>query len=148
MTEAADFVLAASAVLDAEARPDADMREFLAKASDGSLRFQHCLECGYVRFPAAPICPECLSDRAEWRVDAGTGSVWSFAVYHRAFSAAFKPLVPYTVVLVELDSGPRLISNPVGVAPSAVHIGQRGVLVAVPAGEFGIPYFVPADSHE
>lgn len=140
MTEAADLLVAASAVLDAETFPDLDMRDFLQRSSDGHLRFQHCLNCGYVRFPTAAICPQCLSDRAEWRIDAGTGTVWSFCVYHRAFSPAFKQLVPYTVVLIELDSGPRLITNPVGA--SGVNIGQRGVVTTMPVGEFGVPYFI------
>ena len=148
MTEVDDYVLAAADILDHQRHPDPDMREFLRMSADGRLRFQHCLRCGYVRFPAAPVCPECLSEEAEWRLDAGTATIWSYCVYHRAFSPSFRQLVPYTVCLVELDSGPRLITNPVGVAPSGVHIGQRGVVMPVRAGELSMPYFMPERDRE
>ena len=33
--------------------------------------------------------------------------------------------VPYVVALIQLDEGPRLVSNVVGVDPDLVAIGQR-----------------------
>ena len=60
------------------------------------------------------------------------GAVWSFGVYERAFIAAFEDAVPYVVALVELDDGPRLIANVVGVAPSEVAVGMRVTAVFEP----------------
>jgi uncharacterized OB-fold protein len=111
----------------------------------GVLRLQRCSHCGYVRYPAAPCCPECLSREFEWREDAGLGSVWSYCVYHHAFDKAFEAALPYNVVLVELDAGPRLISNVLGVAPGELHVGMR--VTALPRevrpGRF-LLYFAPA----
>jgi uncharacterized OB-fold protein len=89
------------------------------------IKFQHCAHCGYVRYPAARFCPECLSDEARWVVDSGRGTIWSFAIYHRAFDPAFAAAVPYDVALVELESGPRLITNVLGTATSALRIGAE-----------------------
>jgi hypothetical protein len=94
-------------------------------AVDGGLQFQRCASCGYTRFPVATICPECLSTSFTWASDSGLGTVWSYCVYHRAFDAAFRPAVPYNVALVELDSGPRLISNVLGIERSALSVGLR-----------------------
>jgi uncharacterized OB-fold protein len=94
-----------------------------------SLKFQHCLHCGYTRFPESPRCPECLSLESEWREDSGDGTIWSWCIYHHAYSDAFTEALPYNVALVELDSGPRLISNIVN-AESAPRIGDR--VVAAP----------------
>jgi uncharacterized OB-fold protein len=87
--------------------------------------FQRCAACGYLRFPTAPVCPECLSSESEWTTDRGLGTIWSFCIYHRAFDPAFASAVPYNVALVELDSGPKLVSNVLGVVPTDLRIGMR-----------------------
>jgi uncharacterized OB-fold protein len=89
------------------------------------LRFQRCDDCGYLRHPSASRCPECLGADFHWQPDRGHGAIWSFCVYHRAFDPAFAAAVPYNVALVELDSGPRLVSNVLGVEPAGLRIGLR-----------------------
>lgn len=120
--------------------------QLIGQSHDGEstaprLRFQHCLRCGYVRFPETPLCPECLSDESDRREDSGAGTIWSWCIYHRAYNDAFKEALPYNVALVELDSGPRLISNVLG-AESPLQIGDRVIAAPreVAPGEF-IIYF-------
>lgn len=91
----------------------------------GVLRFQTCDDCAYVRFPVATICPECLSTSFTWARDTGVGTVWSYCIYHRAFDAAFRGALPYNVVLVELDSGPRMISNVLRIEQADLRVGLR-----------------------
>jgi uncharacterized protein len=95
--------------------------------ADGGLQFQRCEHCRYTRFPVASICPGCLSTSFAWVADSGHGTVWSYCVYHRAFDAAFRPAVPYNVALIELDSGPRMISNVLGIARCELSVGLRVV---------------------
>jgi hypothetical protein len=127
----------------------APSEEELLATPDGGLRLQRCGECGYVRFPVATICPECLSTSFTWEPDSGLGTVWSFCVYHRAFDAAFRPALPYNVALVELDSGPRMISNVLGVDRTALSVGIRvvGSVTEVAPGR-SLVYFRPADEEE
>ena len=77
--------------------------------STAALVLQRCEGCGAVRYPAAPRCPECLAAGFEWVPVEGGGTIWSACTYHRAYDPAFADAVPYNVVLVELDAGPRLI---------------------------------------
>jgi uncharacterized OB-fold protein len=42
---------------------------------------------------------------------SGKGRVISWVIYHHAYHEAFKDRLPYNVALVELDEGPRLITN-------------------------------------
>jgi uncharacterized OB-fold protein len=98
---------------------------FWREAAQGRLSFQRCSVCGYLRWPAASLCPECWSPRAEWAPVSHDGEVWSFGVYERAFSAAFESDVPYVVALVQLDAGPRLIGKVVDVVPADVTVGMR-----------------------
>ena len=117
--------------------------------ADGGLQFQRCENCGYTRFPVASICPECLNASFSWVADSGHGTVWSYCIYHRAFDAAFRPAVPYNVALIELDSGPRLISNVLGIARDALSVGLRvvGSGVEVSPGR-RLVYFRPSTGEE
>ena len=115
----------------------------------GALRFQHCDACGYVRFPIASVCPECLSESFTWVVDSGLGTVSSYCIYHRSFDPAFREAVPYNVALVEFDSGPRMISNVLEVRPSDLDVGMRvvGSATEVTQGRT-LVYFRPVPCEE
>lgn len=88
------------------------------------LSMQRCPRCGFVRFPAAKFCPECLEENDEWVTLSGRGTVWSFGVYHHVFNRTFAEDIPYNVALVELEEGPRLITNIVGIPNEEITIGM------------------------
>ena len=94
-------------------------------AQEGKLRIQHCKSCGTHRYPPARWCSACLSEDLEWVTVSGKGSIWSWCVFHRAYFKGFEQDLPYTVVLVELDEGPKLYSNLVGVEKDDIRIGMR-----------------------
>jgi uncharacterized OB-fold protein len=81
---------------------------FWKGTQDGKVAVQACTKCGYLRWPPGPLCNECLSADTEWKEISPTGTLWSYAVYHRAMNPKFKDEIPYTVALVELDDGPRM----------------------------------------
>jgi uncharacterized OB-fold protein len=97
-------------------------RPYWEAAKRHELRMQRCPSCGYVRYPPAPRCPECLEENDEWVLLSGRGKIWSFNVYHHIFNQAFKDEIPYNVALVELEEGPRLLSNIVGVPNDLLHV--------------------------
>ncbi|MGW4824299.1 Zn-ribbon domain-containing OB-fold protein [Streptomyces sp. NPDC004227] len=102
-----------------------DDSRFWAEASEGRLVFQRCADCAFLRWPAAGVCPECLGRSFAWEEVEPVGTVWSYAVYHRAYAVHLKGRVPYDVALVELDSGVRLLSTLDGFPPGADPIGAR-----------------------
>ena len=75
------------------------------------LRVQRCEGCGHFAFPPASRCPQCLASSLKWTKTSGRGKIYSFVIYHRAYHPGFEKEIPYVVALVELDEGPRLISN-------------------------------------
>lgn len=91
----------------------------------GEVRVQACDDCSALRFPASRWCPHCLSENTSWTRVSGKGKVWSWCVFHRAYFKGFEPDLPYPVVLVELDEGPRIYSNLVGVPRDKIKIGMR-----------------------
>lgn len=87
------------------------------------LLLQRCSPCGHLRYPISTICPRCLSTAYRWDQMSGRGSVYSFAVFQHAYNDGWRDAVPYAVALVELDEGPTMISNIVGVELEQVRVG-------------------------
>jgi uncharacterized OB-fold protein len=90
-----------------------------------SLMLPTCAECGKAHLPPGPVCPYCLSDRITWRRATGQGRVTSWTIVHKAWFPAFRDDIPYNVVQIELDEGPRLTSSLVGLSGREPEIGQR-----------------------
>ncbi|MFQ5873784.1 MAG: Zn-ribbon domain-containing OB-fold protein [Dehalococcoidia bacterium] len=83
------------------------------------LLLQKCSRCGHVRC-ANPTCPRCWSMDHEWVPSSGRGRVYTWVVVHQRYSKAFEEDLPYNVAIVELDQGPRLLTNLVGIESSAI----------------------------
>ncbi|MDO9075479.1 MAG: OB-fold domain-containing protein [Rubrivivax sp.] len=117
-------------------------RPFWTAARQQQLALQHCGDCGEPRYPINHVCPHCLSDRFEWKTISGRGTVHSSIVFHQIYNATFTGDVPYNVSLIQLDEGPRMISNVVGIAPSDVKVGDVVQVVFDPVTpEISIPRF-------
>ncbi len=99
-------------------------RPFWDAAGRGELHLQSCLDCGVLRFPATRYCAGCRGERSAWRKVSGRGKVQSFCVFHQVYFEGFRQDVPYNVVVVTLDDGPRLFSNLVGIANDEIRIGM------------------------
>lgn len=95
----------------------------------GSLTYQQCRSCGVNWLPPRSACPTCLASEPEWLTASGNGQVVSWVVYHHAYADHLKDKVPYDVTIVELDEGPRLLTNIVNSnAGSALRIGSKVTL--------------------
>lgn len=90
-------------------QPDRDTAEFWAAQNNHELKFQRCTHCGHVRYLVGPLCPECRSFDFEWTASSGRGVIYSYTVVRHQTHPAFP--APYTVLLVELEEGPRVIAQ-------------------------------------
>jgi uncharacterized protein len=84
---------------------------FVDGLSQRRIRYQACLECGASQSLARYACRQCGSARLEWRDSDGRGTVYATTVVQRAPSDDFRALAPYTLALVDLDEGPRLMAH-------------------------------------
>lgn len=100
----------------AKPRPqiDALTSGFWEYARVGRLAMQVCAACGDIHFPAAPVCPRCLSTEQSWQPVSGRGTLESWVTFHRPYWPGFAADIPYEVCLVRLAEGPLLVSNIVG----------------------------------
>jgi len=101
-------------------RPSPESAHYWKAAREHRLEIQRCDACGQFWFPPSQSCPHCLASNFTWTPVSGRGKVFSFVTYHRVYHPAFAKEVPYVVALVELDEGPRLLTNIVGLLPEQV----------------------------
>jgi uncharacterized OB-fold protein len=99
-------------------------RDFWTAARGSRLVVQRCPDCGYLRWPPGPVCPECLRPGGDWAEITPAGVLYSYTTYHRSLSAALKADVPYSVGLVELDDGPRMYGRLLD-QPDELAVGSR-----------------------
>ena len=88
----------------------------------GGVRVQRCTTCGEYVFYARPFCTKCLSEALEWVTLSGRGRVYTFTVVRRAMNPAFADDVPYVYAIVELEEGPRVMTNVVNCGVEAVRV--------------------------
>ncbi|MEV8514265.1 OB-fold domain-containing protein [Dactylosporangium sp. NPDC051484] len=84
---------------------------WFAAAREGRLAYQRCGDCGDVPSYPRAICPTCWSSKLHEEQSVGHGIVYSFTVQYRAGAKGFESEVPYTLVLVDLDEGFRVLAD-------------------------------------
>jgi uncharacterized OB-fold protein len=80
------------------------------------------------------LCTECGSTDLEWIEASGRGTIYSYSTTWRALGQ-YAQVVPYVVAYVELEEGPRVITNIVGCEPAAISIGDPVIAVFDITGE-------------
>lgn len=119
-----------------------DNRTFWSGCSRNKLMLQRCTECATTQYYPRAICTNCGSGNIEWVASAGKGTVYSYTVIHRAPSAAFSKYTPYVLAIIQLNEGPRMMSNIVDCDPSDVRIGMEvDVDFEQRAEDVGVPVF-------
>jgi len=123
--------------------PDADTEPHWAGIAAGELRLQRCTACDLAVFYPRAVCPHCFGAPLTWFTARGTGQVYSYTVVHRAFGE-FADQAPFTVALVDLDEGVRMMTRIVDAAPGQVEIGLPVELTVRQIAGAGLPCFRPA----
>lgn len=108
-----------------EPRINADTAFFWEGCHAHELRFQRCRNCGHVRWPAAYVCPECLSSDSEITVLPKEGVLYSYVVMHKPFHPSVADKVPYVVATVDLQDGVRILTNLEGCDIQTLHCGDK-----------------------
>jgi uncharacterized protein len=99
-----------------------DSAVFWEAAAEQRLVAQRCGDCGRLRHPPRPMCPQCNSLSIEVLELSGRGTLYSYSVLHHPQHPAFD--YPVLAALVDLDEGVRLVSSLTGVEPADIRIGM------------------------
>ncbi len=126
-------------------RPAPESVPYWEAAKQHRLELPKCDACGKFWHPPTQTCPHCLSPNFTFTQVSGRGKVFSFVTFHRLYHPAFESELPYVVALVELEEGPRLISNIVGIAAPDVRCEMPvKVVFDDVAPDVAVPKFTPA----
>lgn len=124
--------------------PTPETKPFWEGTRAGELRLQRCDACSHVYFPPRPFCPACAGRAVSWFAASGRGSLYSYVIHHRPVPG-FTP--PYSIAVVELAEGPRLMTNIVECpqTPEALQLDMPvEVVFQKLSDEIFLPQFRPA----
>jgi hypothetical protein len=109
-------------------RLDEENRWFWEACRRHELYLQKCRACGELRFYPRALCPGCLSSDTEFVRSSGHGRIHTFTVTHQNQAPGFRDQLPYVMAYVELNEGPRLLTNVAGTPPEEIRIGMSVVV--------------------
>ena len=126
--------------------PEADERSkpFFEAGMKDEFVLVKCSSCGEFRLPAFASCPTCLSPDYTWEPASGKGTVRTFGIMHQRYHPGFEAELPYNIVVVELEEGPRVTSNMVEVENDAISVGMAVEVAWEQHDDVAIPKFRPA----
>ena len=130
-------------------RPAPESKPYWEAAAGHRFEIPRCNACARFYFPPARSCPHCLSADVGFAPASGRGKVFSFVVFDRVYHPGFEHETPYAVALIELEEGPRLISNVIGVDPEKLRCDSPVAVVFEDVAEgVAVPKFRPAEPRE
>lgn len=118
---------------------DSLANEFWSSCAQGRLSFQRCSGCGATQFYPRAHCVNCGGQALRWEVSAGRGVVYALTTVERAPTPDFQALQPYSIVLVDLAEGFRMMAH--GKANAKIGAAVEVEFVEV-TGRW-LPRFVP-----
>jgi uncharacterized OB-fold protein len=124
--------------------PNFDTQEFWDAPADGRFLLKRCDDCGVVIWYPRFLCPDCSSTNTSWFEATGKGTVYSFTVPRRG-NGPYREAAPFVVAYVELEEGPRILTNLVDLAIEDLAVGMPVEVVWHDTGQGNALYrFRPA----
>ncbi len=125
-------------------RPTPETQHYWDGTRVEELRLQKCNDCRETYFPPRPFCPHCSSRNVSVFAASGKATLYSYVISHIP-APGLEP--PYSVAVVALEEGPRLMTNLVGCdqTPEALKLDMSlEVTFEAQNDEITLPFFKPA----
>ena len=125
-------------------RPTPETQHYWDGTRVEELRLQKCNDCRETYFPPRPFCPHCSSRDVSVFAASGKATLYSYVISHIP-APGLEP--PFSVAVVALAEGPRLMTNLVGCdqTPEALKLDMSlEVTFEAQNDEITLPFFKPA----
>jgi uncharacterized protein len=124
--------------------PSLETQEFWDATARGELLLRKCDDCSSIIWYPRAFCPACSSQNTSWITSSGRGTIYAFSITRKG-AGAWAENGPYVIAYIELEEGPRVLSNVVGCSVDRVSIGMPVSVVFDDTGEgMSIYRFAPA----
>jgi uncharacterized OB-fold protein len=121
-----------------------ESRPFWEGCRQGIFLLQYCNTCRRYQFYPRLYCMHCGADTLLWSQASGRGVIYSYTLIHQNKSPEFIDETPYNVAIVQLEEGPRIMSNIVDIAPDGLRVDLPVTVVFDPVSDtISIPRFRP-----
>jgi uncharacterized OB-fold protein len=128
-----------------QARPTITNAPLLEGWKRGDLMLQHCGDCKAVIFFPREMCPQCWSEKLEWKRSNGHGKIVSFARVYKHVTPPFSEEAPTVLAEIDLADGVTMMARVATADVAAVVSGMAVELVPMPeAARYPLPTFRPA----
>jgi uncharacterized OB-fold protein len=120
-----------------------ETQPFWDATREGRLLLPRCDDCEFVIWYPRRLCPACGSRNVSWFDATGTGTVYTYTIVAKG-AGSYRDAGPYVVAFVELDEGPRVMTNIVDAPVESIFVGQRVGVVFTPTEDgTALPRFHP-----
>ena len=121
-----------------------ESRPYWEAAAKGQLLIKRCAACGQAHHYPRPFCPNCWSEDVSWEQASGRGTLYTYSTIFRNDLAPFDAWGAYVAAVVELDEGPKVMTNIVECTPEQLSVGMPvEVVFRELTDEFAAPVFRP-----
>ncbi|MGW6011329.1 Zn-ribbon domain-containing OB-fold protein [Streptomyces sp. NPDC055210] len=103
---------------------DAFTRPYWDAAADGRLLLRRCGACGRAHHYPREFCPHCWSEAVTWERATGRATLYTWSVVHRNDLPPFGSRTPYVAAVVDLEEGPRMMTEVVECAEGDLRVGM------------------------
>jgi uncharacterized protein len=122
-----------------------ESRPFWDAAREGRFLIARCSDCGRPHHYPRPFCPFCWSENVQWEDASGRATLYTFSTVFVNDLPPFKDRLPYVAAVVDLEEGPRVMTNIVDCDPAQLRVGQPVEVCFQPlTDEITMPVFRPA----
>lgn len=104
--------------------PDEDSQAFWDAAREGRLLVKRCGSCGRAHYYPRPFCPHCWSEQVDWEQASGRATLYTYSIVRQNDLPPFPERVPYVAAIVDLEEGPRAMTNVVDTDFEDLEIGM------------------------
>jgi uncharacterized OB-fold protein len=103
---------------------DAFTRPYWDAAAAGHLLLRRCGACGRAHHYPREFCPHCWSEAVTWERASGRATLYTWSVVHRNDLPPFGARTPYVAAVVDLEEGPRMMTEVVDCPEGALRVGM------------------------
>ena len=101
-----------------------ESRPYWDAAAEGRLLVRSCTDCGAIHHYPRPFCPECWSENVEWKEASGRATLYTWSTVFVNDMYPFRERLPYIAAVVDLEEGPRMMTNVIDTEPDDLEIGM------------------------